>query len=350
MITFDGIIFSSGNSQGGVSVYFRELLRHAALGGTDMQVLVHDAKIQAADLNCSPRQIVFRAPRWFERARSLSGLPGGLLHSSYYRTSRQRDVRNVVTVYDFTYEKFSKGLRALFHTRQKIDALKRAAAAICISENTRRDLMEFMPDYPAERIFVTHLAAGEEFRPLKYVEVTCSEQPFVLFVGGRMGYKNFTAAVRAVELAREFALVCVGGGPFSSEEQALLGEALPGRHFHAGPVKTESLNELYNAAVCLMYPSLYEGFGIPPLEAMQAGCPFVALNRSSIPEVAGGAGILSDDSDPQRLAAAIAECATPSRRAELRTRGLEQAAKFSWGRTFTETLSVYRQVLARTST
>ena len=91
---------------------------------------------------------------------------------------------------------------------------------------------------------------------------------------------------------------------------------------------------------------LYEGFGIPPLEAMRAGCPFIALNRSSIPEVAGSAGILLEHSDAEAMAAAIEKCMDPSLRAELRRLGFEQASRFSWQKTFEQTLPIYQELLA----
>jgi mannosyltransferase len=101
---------------------------------------------------------------------------------------------------------------------------------------------------------------------------------------------------------------------------------------------------LYNDAVCLWYPSSYEGFGIPPLEAMRAGCPFIALNRSSIPEVAGNAGILLEEADPAAIASAIEQCTLTERRAQLRHLGFEQAQKFSWQHTFEATASIYREL------
>ena len=346
MISFDGIIFSSRNKRGGVAVYFKELIGHAVQGGHDVRILVHDPTFEAAEVRCRPEQLVFRSPRVLERFRALRKLPAGVLHSSYYRICPQRNVRNVITVYDFTYEKFSPFSRALLHTRQKREAIMRADAVICISENTRRDLHEFIPECPRNKVSVTHLAAGDPFKPLSHTTITITTRPFVLFVGGRAGYKNFSTALQAVQLTKECALVCIGGGPFSAAERAALDAALPGRHFHAGPVGAAALNEIYNAAVCLVYPSLYEGFGIPPLEAMKAGCPFVALNRSSIPEVAGEAGILLNDSDARLMAAAIEECVNSHRRAQLRVLGFAQAEKFSWRNTFAATSPVYQRLLS----
>lgn len=344
MITFDGIIFSARNRLGGVSVYFRNLIEHAAACFDDLSVVTY-AGADAALAGCRPQQVVVRKPRLLERFRQVGSVTPGILHSSYYRTSAQRRVRNVVTVYDFTYERFAKGLRALVHTQQKRAAIARADAVICISEHTRRDLLRLLPHVPNDKVFVTHLAADEHFQPLSLQQAQPEGRPFALFVGGRAGYKNFAAAVHAVSRIRDCALVCVGGEPFSVAELALLESMAPGRYSHAGAVSAPALNELYNGAVCLLYPSLYEGFGIPPLEAMRAGCPFIALNHSSIPEVAGDAGILLDDPDPEAMARAIEACAAPVRRAELRERGMARARQFSWRATFENTLPIYRALL-----
>jgi mannosyltransferase len=344
MITFDGVIFNSRNKLGGVNVYFRELLRRAAQV-EKIQVIVHDVNIKPLELQIAPEQLDLRRARLFERYRSLPNVSDGILHSSYYRTSRQPGVLNVTTVYDFIYEKFTTGFRSPVHFWQKRDAIMRSDAVICISINTKRDLKVHVPEYPEEKIFITHLAASEHFKPLAGMEPTITTQPYVLFVGGRAGYKNFFTAVEAVSLIGNIALICVGGGAITPQERALLDGTLSGRYFHAGPVETAQLNQLYNAAVCLLYPSVYEGFGIPPLEAMQAGCPVVALNRSSIPEVTGEAGILVDDSDPQLIAAAVNECMSADRRQKMRSLGFDQAAKFSWDKTFNETHAIYRQLL-----
>jgi mannosyltransferase len=340
VIHFDGIIFSARSRVGGVSVYIRHLFRSAIEHFPHVSMLVYEPDFRMEETGNKHGQVVYRRPRRLERFRTLRGLPKGLLHSSYYRWSNEPGVRNVVTVYDFTYERYLKGVGAVVHQVQKRRAIAKADAVLCISENTQRDLFKFIPQCDPSKVYVTHLAAARDFMPVEQVDT--GDRPYVLFVGSRVSYKNFDIAVQAVARTREVELLVVGAEAFTAQERELLNRLLPGRHRYLGKVSTVELNQLYNRAVCLLYPSSYEGFGIPPLEAMQAGCPFIALNRSSIPEVAGPAGILLDAAEPELVAAAIEQCASPMPREELRRRGLKQARKFSWDRTFADTASVYR--------
>ncbi|MDT4851313.1 D-inositol-3-phosphate glycosyltransferase [compost metagenome] len=185
---------------------------------------------------------------------------------------------------------------------------------------------------------------SREYFPL--LEIGVLEQ--VLFVGARSGYKNFESVVRALAGLKDLSLVCVGGGSFSNSERELLESNIPNRYRHAGFLSNAQLNYEYNRSLCLVYPSLYEGFGIPVLESMRAGCPVIAVNSSSIPEVAGSAAILMENGDVEEIKAAITYVMVNENRRDLVEKGFGQSRNFDWDKTFIKTISIYEEVLGKT--
>lgn len=167
----------------------------------------------------------------------------------------------------------------------------------------------------------------------------------MLFVGQRAGYKNFQLALRALETLPDLELQCVGGGHLSPNELAGISDNARRRVRHLGFVSDEQLNTLYNQAHCLLYPSAYEGFGIPVLEAMRAGCPVVCIDCEAVVEVGGTALVMSEDStDPIALASAVQRLNASDTRARLRAMGIARSNQFSWDRCFEQTLAVYRSL------
>lgn len=358
-VYLDNIIFSLQRA-GGISVYWYELLRrmlrdelplHAIEGGQ-----VHD-NIFRAKLNLPQDLIVFSQTIPTKIARYLPpfvALPKGcIFHSSYYRVPWGSDCATVETAYDFTYERFGTGLPRLVHTVQKRIALQKACGVICISESTKRDLLKFVPGVSEDRIRVIHLGYSDEFRPAQEKENRepidrkgLHDLPYLVYVGDRSSYKNFRLAVHAVSQVSGYGLVVVGGGALSRSDQALLDEQLGGRHLHLDRLPNEKLNSLYNSAHALIYPSSYEGFGIPVIEAMAAGCPVIATNTSSIPEAAGDAGLLVDEVSAEAFAERIRSLENSSLREAVIQRGFENAKRFSWERCYQETIAFYREIQA----
>lgn len=341
MLTIDAIVYSL-QRHGGITVYFNELLQRVAAHGVPCRTVVYDgASEHAAAL---PGHVENRNRRFGERYRHCPvSADASLFHSSYYRLP-SRSIPTVTTVHDFTYERFLKGPRRWLHSWQKFDAIRKSQAIICISENTRTDLLHYLPDIKPERVHVVYNGVGDAFYPLTNKTDATKERPYALFVGARGGYKNFTLVVKALARFPDLGLVCVGGGPLSTDETALINQYLQGRFQIQSGISEQALNELYNQAYCLVYPSAYEGFGIPVLEAMRAGCPVVAFNGSSIPEVAGDAALLLDRLTADSLAEALVKMESTDRRSTLRKKGLERVHSFSWQRTFEQTLQVYELV------
>ena len=275
-----------------------------------------------------------------------------LCHSSYYRRPQRASAIEVVTVHDFTYEKFRRGPARWLHSWQKGAAIRAAHGIICVSESTRRDLLERYPEVSPNRIRVIYHGAAEDYRPLGPATgdsrpVDLPQGPFVIFVGARDSYKNFRLALEVVAALPDYRLLSVGGGPLRRDEIELAHQVLPGRHMHLASVDNEALNRLYNSAHALLYPSSYEGFGIPVLEAMAAGCPVVAVNASSIPEAAGDAGLLVDEICAESFAQKLVQLEDADLRKASIDKGYVQARRFSWETCYRQTMAFYDEVYAR---
>jgi glycosyltransferase involved in cell wall biosynthesis len=251
-----------------------------------------------------------------------------VLHCPTFRGPVQSSVPVVVTVHDLAVLRhpgtFNPWTRR--YSRLAVPRVARAARrVIAVSEFTRRELVELL-DLPEERIRVIPNAVDKQFSP----EGPAAEGDYVLAVGTLEPRKNLASAQQAARrLGVELRVV---------GERGWGGVDVDG---WVGRVSDERLAELYRGARCLVYPSLYEGFGIPVLEAMACGTPVVTSAGGATEEVAGGAAVLVDPRDPASIADGIEQAA--SRREELAARGLDRARGFTWERVAAETWQVYEE-------
>jgi glycosyltransferase involved in cell wall biosynthesis len=355
-VAFDHQIFSE-QAYGGVSRYFFEVAKRIqAFDGYAVEVLSplyvnnyvhndHSLKVWGMHVNQlpRPRRIVQvlngELVRW-----KLNQLRPDIVHETYYlgRKLAPPQSKTVVTVYDMIHEKFPQFFPSDDKTSQiKKAAVDRADHVICISENTRTDLIDLL-HVPREKTSVTHLAyaaSAKKAEPPKGLGV----RPYIAYVGARVGYKNFIGLIRAFGVSEflrsHFSIACVGGGTRAGlqPEQILL--------LNGGD---ELLESVYRGAAAFVYPSLYEGFGLPPLEAMSAECPVVCSRTSSLPEVCGDAAEYFDPSQPESIAASIERAVSSNgRRQELVALGLLQIRKFSWDQCARQTAAVYDFVSKR---
>ena len=343
-IIIDGIVCSL-QRQGGISVYVHQLLDHLSQQGEQATLTLESPTKQEVSRFGGDVRVIRRTARLLERYRPCRIPPGAsLFHSSYYRLPGDRSLPTVVTVHDFIYERFSKGPRRWVHLAQKHAAIRAAQAVICISESTRQDLLQWVGETPGQQVHVIHNGVADTFRPLQLQQ---APRPYVLYVGERSGYKNFRLVLKAIALLPDLELHCVGGGALRPEELAAVEAGVRTRVRHLGFVTEQALNEHYNRAVCLAYASSYEGFGIPVIEAMRAGCPVVCIDCKAVLEVGRHALTVAANADPHAIAEAIMRTASTAHRDAIVQAGVSLARDYSWQSTHRQTVQVYRSLGAR---
>ncbi len=356
------------DSMGGTQTYFLNLVKNLVQRSPDYQFYLFinataatSYSIDAGNLTVVPCQISGHN-RMMRLAWENSILPRlarryrlDLMHSLGYLSPPLLPVPTVVTVLDMIHFTrpadiaLSKQLmwRLLFPA-----SLARASQVITISRSVRDELVGHYP-WAAKKIRPIHLGVDHDLFSAKTVstrELSLS-RPFVLAVASLSRHKNLGAVIKAFSLAAvqvpELRLLLVGMRSNAAEELYCLAEesGLNDRIEFTGRVSDSELVLLYQNATAFIYPSLYEGFGLPVLEAMACGCPVIASNRFSVPEIAGDAALLVDPCDTLQIAGSIVMLANmPELRNSLAQKGLEQARKYDWARTAEETLSVYRHV------
>ncbi|MDP2266675.1 MAG: glycosyltransferase family 1 protein [Thiobacillus sp.] len=370
-VTFDAQIFCS-QEFGGISRYFASLAHEMrGMQGIDLRIvapLYFNAYLARLPAELVRGHKVGRPSKLSLPVRAASLLTADLLqrfprpdliHKTYYyplpRTPR--GVRSVVTVYDMIHEKFPQSFSSRDPiTRWKARTVAEADHVICISEHTRRDLLSTY-EIPEDRVSVTHLGydslvslltdeSAFDFR----TRVFGADVPYLLYVGSRDGYKNFGGLLRAFAMSpwlrEHFHLLCFGGGGLSDAERRLIAQSgLTDRVRQIGG-SDAVLASCYRHAALFVYPSLYEGFGIPPLEAMSLDCPVACSNTSSIPEVVGDAAAYFDPADSEAIRVALeAVLGSPVLCASLVERGGLRRELFSWRRCAQETVDIYRKVV-----
>ena len=357
----------------GIGTYTRELIRHLAeIDSENRYVLfVRTAQGRAAlaDLPENFQIVQHRSPVYSIRelvtlSWRLFRLRLDLYHSTHYVLPAVVPCRVVVTIHDIIhllYPEFLPSRLAFFYAQRMIRrSLSRADRIIAVSRNTRADLGQFF-DVDAGKIEVVYNGVDDDFRrrlepeeldrALRGLEL---KRPYILFVGNpAKPHKNLDNVIRAYARARELLdfdapLVCVGDRSSAEfkirqrAEQLGIGD----RVLLLGHVAEEALPAIYQGATLFLYPTLYEGFGLPVVEAMASGLPVITSNTSSLKEIAEGYAHLVDPLDLEAIARAIARCMSDTEHREALARlGRQRAEAFHWRRTAERTLEVYLAAL-----
>lgn len=355
-VLLDNIIFYLQRSGGG-SVYWIELVKRL-VQAKDVSVTIIEP--QGPVTNLFYDKAMFPAVR-----RCYEVIPKSILtflsvgkaanskfifHSSYYRLARSKHAVNILTIHDFTPELYFKGLRRFVHVTRKARAITKADAIVCISENTKSDLLRLYPAIDPQNITVIYNGVSDDYFPIDKSELNVgnfrfldeTNDKFILYVGHRTNYKNFNFAVDVMAKLPSYRFLIVGEA-LNPSELLQIDSKIKGRYKCLSGINNAELNILYNVAHCLLYPSSYEGFGIPVVEAMKAGCPVIALNRSSIPEVIGDLTLLVDELNTEKFVEKILQYEDKGIRQQVVTMGLKNSLRFSWDLCSEKLLAFYKK-------
>jgi glycosyltransferase involved in cell wall biosynthesis len=361
-VLFDDQIFVA-QKQGGISRYFVELIREFS-DSPELAVepqlgwrWTRNSHALGAGLG-RPLRILggSRAPtlRLANRIVNLRHPESDVTHHTFYgagHLSRRSEPPIVVTVYDMTPELFPELFPKGNPHERKQEYVRRAAVVLCISESTRRDLLRVHGPIESP-IVVTPLGVSRHFAPGALRPIWCPAH-YILFLGNRGAYKDFRVAIEAfaqlAQTQRGVAIVAVGGGPLTNDEDALISRwGLRDRVVQRDAADAE-LPGVFGGARVFVFPSRYEGFGLPTLEAMACGTPTVLAHSSSHLEVGGEAALYFPPGDSTALAVQLNRLLSDdSFRRDRSAKGIAQAGQFTWKRTAAATAKAYRLAAGKT--
>lgn len=358
-VLYDHQVFSL-QAAGGISRYYVELAKQLSqqrcwapeiMLGIDGQLADDPGMRNVGMWRCAKAALSPGPVKYFLNealSNSYAAIRGtvDVYHPTLYRSMPLVRCRKmVVTHHDCIYERYPTLFRNAERVRKwRAKLFQRADAVICISESTRSDLHRFY-DVDDRKTCVIHLGVT----PLPSFEdapaSSAAGRPYLLYVGSRAPYKNFIGMLRAfrrADLAPDLSIVVAGGGPFSPQERLEAERVGPGVVSHFKAPSNAELARLYAHAHALVYPSLYEGFGLPPLEAMQFKIPVLVARGPATTEICGDGAIYFDPRDEDSFVVGLKSISLDqSARRETSMRGFAVQSRYSWARCARETIRVY---------
>lgn len=300
----------------------------------------------------APGRIVAAFHNEAEFVRSVKAGQDVVVHRSYYPVIDRLPscVPVIVTLHDMYWETpgAPRSLRHRLHSWIKKRALLRADLIICISQFTQAELVSIWPEYASKSKVIYHGVSRLAPTP-ESANILTND---FIFVGDRGNRKNFAMALQGLAHSglTDYNLICLGGGALTKKEIGLVARlGLTGRVVQQAADDTV-LASYYESAAALLYPSYYEGFGMPLIEAMLHGCPVIAAEASCLPEIGGDAALYAAPDDPNAWANALLQAVRPEIRLQLVARGHRRAADFSWESVARQYVSEYRQIARHRTT
>ena len=367
-IAYDHQMFTN-QSYGGISRYYKDLAGTLLKQGQNVNIfagmhrnyyvpLLPKGIVRGIKLNNFP----FKSRLAFSRLNHVIGQlqmqqwKPDIIHETYYsslKTSKTNAVR-VATVHDMIHELYPEMFSIPDNTtRLKKDTISRVDHIISISESTKRDLIKIF-DIEESKISVIHHGVDSSLFENIPGNIKTSEKPYLLYVGTRAGYKNFNGFLKAVAssslLKKNFDLIAVGNKFTPIEYKFISSLGFKDSQVRQVPHLTDfHLAQFYSHASAFIFPSLYEGFGLPPLEAMSAGCPVISSNTSSMPEVVRDAAIYFNPYDTEEMASAIEKVVfSEDLKKQLVMLGYENIKNFSLNKCASKTREVYSKLTGKT--
>lgn len=365
-ILYDHQIFSS-QKYGGISRYFFELIRginQRMQCQTKAELLLKYSNNYYLQLDESGRcdtffqnidfkgkSIVINLANQLYTKLTLRSKEFDIYHPTYYRPINPKALKNqpmVITVFDMIHEKFPLMYKNKLLAERKLFLCNKADHIIAISNSTKKDLVDLYSIDP-NKITTIHLANSLNVQKMNKPTINIPNQ-YILYVGSRKIYKNFDFFINTVapilRSERDLYLICVGDNLDEQEKVLLTNLSINHQVFSYNASDTE-LVYFYRNAIFFIYPSLYEGFGLPLLESFACECPVLSSNAASLSEVGGNACKYFSPSDPEQLIKGVRELLSSKKlRNKLIKKGLQRSKCFSWNKCVSETLEVYNKVLA----
>lgn len=361
-ILFDSSIFFH-QKHGGISRYFLNIYKEFVHRKINTKILapIHSNTF-LKDSSCKSK-LNFYVTRYPKNTRKLFKFYNqtitdlylkiykpDILHKTFYEKNlnKNKKVKKVLTVMDLAHEIYYKDYGFNENFRHKKLSIQNLDHIICSSNQTKKDFLNYY-DFPEKRIDVVYMGA-EQFINCKIVELNEIDGPFLLYVGQRGKYKNFINLLKAYNLSKnlkkDFKLVCFGGGKFTREEHELFKkENLNTNNLFQLDGDDNKLLSLYRGASAFIYPSIIEGLGLPPLEAMLQGCPVIASNHPAILEAVDVAAETFDPFDLEDIKKKIEKVLyDESYKETLIKNGFKQSKLFTWNKCASETLDVYNKI------